>query len=225
MPDHQLEVNVEDWGLVDYHQAVEKQLELVAKVQENPEKQYLVICSHPPVATLGRKTQKDDFSDWQGATVEVQRGGRVTYHGPNQIVIYPIVNLSQERKTLKARDLHGYLRLLENTVIDTLSEWGVSAKNLPSESFLKEQGEVEATGVWVGDQKVCSIGIGVKKWVTFHGLALNVLCDSNAFQGLRPCGFAPQVMTSLEEILGKPVDKEAAKASLVERFSEVLVKV
>ena len=210
-----------DLGLIDYHQALAKQLELVEQVQEDPELQYIVICSHPPVATLGRKTKPEDVAEWKGEQVEVQRGGRVTYHGPNQIVVYPIVNLTVEREHLKARDLHGYLRLLEQVVIKTLAECGIPATNKPAPEFLALQQDVEPTGVWVGNHKICSIGIGVKKWVTYHGLALNIIKDDSAFQGLKPCGFSPEVMTSMEQVAGSAVDREFVKSHLLE-FTKTL---
>lgn len=222
-----LKTVVEDWGLVDYRQALERQLDRLRSVQADPFLQYILLCSHPPIATLGRKTQPQDLFGWQGEQLEIQRGGRVTYHGPNQLVVYPIINLSQaevQRRGLKSRDLHGYLRLLENAVVETLEKFGISSANSPGEEFLRLQGDVESTGVWVGQRKICSIGIGVKKWVTYHGLALNVSMDRAAFQGLKPCGFSSSVMTSMEEIMGQAIDRDLVSRELVMVLEQKLSK-
>ena len=147
-------IEVQDWGLIDYRQAEKRQLELLEKVASGDSPDTLVVCQHPPVVTTGRGTQTGDVFAWTGDTIEVGRGGRATYHGPNQIVVYPIVKLSAEnRKGLKARDINDYLRMLERSLVNTLTELGVNAES--------REGPADATGVWVGEQKIASIGIGV----------------------------------------------------------------
>ena len=186
----------EDWGKVEYTQACERQLRLVDEVAEGAEER-LIFCTHPPVVTKGRATGPEDITGWNGSTIESSRGGRATYHGPSQIVIYPILNLSA-----RGRDIHVYLRLLEETTALALRELGL--KN--AERRETPAGALSMTGVWVGEHKIASVGIAVRKWITYHGVAVNVLDDSSAHQGIRPCGFTPETMTSVEEELGRKVD-------------------
>lgn len=200
---------VQDWGLIDYQEAFKRQMDLADLVHHELARETLVVCSHPPVVTLGRGTKEGDVDGWSGEIVEINRGGRATYHGPSQLVVYPILDLNH-----RSRDLHLFLRLLETAIVNTLAEHGISATGRSE--------EIEATGVWVGPRKLASIGIGVRKWTTFHGLALNVEHDPQAFRGLRPCGFSPETMTSMEEILGRKPDREQVKASLVAHLRKLL---
>jgi len=192
-----------DWGLIDYSEALERQMTLVEKVASGEMPDTVVFCSHPPVVTLGRSSKPQDLTGWQGDLIEVSRGGRATYHGPNQLVIYPILNLSRERKSLKVRDIGAYLRSLESILIDVLGDVEILANAKTIDGVDESGDKISATGVWVGDKKIASIGIAVKKWVTYHGLALNVRKDPLAFQGLRPCGFNANIMTSIEEVLSE----------------------
>lgn len=201
-----------DLGLVDYREAQDIQLRWVEKVQKDSTLQVLIFCSHPPIATCGRKTQKTDLFAWQGDRIDVQRGGRVTYHGPHQLVCYPILSLEKERERLPLRDVNAYLRALENVVIETLKEFGVAARPEPEGLTINE--DQEATGVWVGNQKIASVGIGVKKWVTFHGTAINLHHDPKAFQGMNPCGFSSDVMTSLEALTGQRINSQVFSKKL-----------
>lgn len=191
----------EDWGLIDYQEALNKQLERVQEVAESQSENFgfLVFCTHPPVVTLGRKTQPGDVFGWQGPVIEIARGGRATYHGPSQLVVYPI---------FKIKDIGRYLRTMEDAIIDVLKSYGVEAigKTLQKKTDTTE--ETEETGVWVGRQKIASLGIGVKKWVTYHGAAINIDYDTQAFQGLKPCGFSPETMVSLEQLAGHQIDRK-----------------
>ncbi|MGE3975563.1 MAG: lipoyl(octanoyl) transferase LipB [Bdellovibrionales bacterium] len=185
------QLRVEDWGLVDYGEAEQRQLHYVQQVQDGLRKDTLVFCTHPPVVTLGRASKKEeDLIGWNGDVHEVQRGGRATYHGPSQMIAYPILDLKK-----RGSDLHKYLRNLENVLISCLSMYGVQA----------EGGREDATGVWIGSKKIASIGIGVKKWVSFHGIAMNLHHDPKAFQGINPCGFSTAQMTNLEDLLGQKI--------------------
>lgn len=195
------ELNFMDWGLIDYSEALERQLVLVEKVACGEMPDTVVFCSHPPIVTLGRSAKSQDLVGWQGDLIEVSRGGRATYHGPNQLVIYPILNLSRERKSLKPRDIGAYLRSLESILIDILNDADIQAAAKTIDGVDEQGDKISATGVWVGQKKIASIGIAVKKWVTYHGLALNVKRDPQAFQGLRPCGFSSSIMTSIEEVI------------------------
>lgn len=207
---------VQDWGLVPYQDALRRQLDLADLVHQELARETLVFCSHPPVVTVGRATQAGDVFAWNGEIAEVNRGGRATYHGPSQIVAYPILDL-----TPRGRDLHRYMRVLEEAVVGALSAFGVDAqgRSLRQEA---EGGEVEATGVWIGARKIASIGIGVRRWISFHGLALNVERDESAFRGLNPCGFSSSTMISLEEAVGGSVDRAAVQAELRDRLLSLL---
>jgi lipoate-protein ligase B len=193
-------LSVQDWGLIDYPSALQRQMDLVDLVSHELARETLIFCSHPPVVTLGRGTKPGDVFGWQGEMVEVTRGGRATYHGPSQVVVYPILDLNT-----RGRDLHKYMRSLETAIVATLTEFGIPASGR-TRQVTDSGDEAEATGVWIGSRKLASIGIGVRRWITFHGLALNVSNDPKAFVGMKPCGFSTETMVSMEEILGRPVD-------------------
>lgn len=196
-------MNQIDLGLCPYQEAYEHQLLLVNKVIENPALESLIFCSHNPVVTLGKKTQKQDVLNWKGEIVQIERGGRATYHGPGQSVVYPILNLK-----IYQQNLSGYLEALEKSMIQVLKKYGLNATGNPN------RGEPQLTGVWVEGKKVASIGIAVKRWVTYHGLAFNLFHDPLAFQGISPCGFQTNQMTSLEELLQKKVERKEFERSL-----------
>jgi lipoyl(octanoyl) transferase len=205
----------EDWGLIDYEQALQKQLEYVELVSQNQgHPGFLIFCSHPEVVTTGRQTEASDLFDWQGPVVEVSRGGRATYHGPSQIVIYPIINIKLARKNRGPQEVRGFLRAIENAIVQTLASYGVQSHGKTSASADQS---LEDTGVWVGEKKIASCGIAVKKWITFHGAALNFFNDPNAFKGINPCGYATKTMTNLQTVLntqGQQIDLDEFKNKL-----------
>lgn len=212
---------VEDWGLISYLDAFEKQKQYVEEVIAGQRGETLVFCSHPPVVTLGRGTQPGDVFSWQGETVEVNRGGRATYHGPNQVVMYPIVDLGGNSPCYipkKEKSLHAFMRILEEAAIQTIREYEVEAQGHTLQKQVGEDQASEATGVWVGNQKIASIGIAVRKWVTHHGIAINIFRDAEAFQGINPCGFTTQTMVSLQELTSKRVKREAFQKELASNF-------
>ncbi len=201
-------LNVVDWGLVDYREALTRQEDLVDRVAREQAHETLVFCSHPPIVTLGRGTKPGDVFGWSGDVLEVSRGGRATYHGPSQIVVYPILDLNS-----RGRDLHLHFRRMEQALLATVQHFGISSATGRSPQV--EDGAddaVEATGVWVGSRKLASIGVAVRKWVSYHGLALNVEDDPRAFVGLKPCGFAPGTATSMQEVLQHQVLQQQALA-------------
>ncbi|MEK6556545.1 MAG: lipoyl(octanoyl) transferase LipB [Bdellovibrionota bacterium] len=209
-------LRIENWGEVPYQEATSRQLQYVEEVFSGQRPETLIVCTHSPVVTLGRGTQAGDVFGWTGETVETSRGGRATYHGPNQIVIYPILNLAAARKNIDARDLHDYMRLLEAALVTTLKEFGLDAEA----RTVKVADGPSLTGVWVGEHKIASLGIAIKKWVSYHGLALNVTHDPLAFTGINPCGFSTSVMTSVETELGS---NAGDPAELRERVQGLLV--
>ncbi|MCB0383970.1 MAG: lipoyl(octanoyl) transferase LipB [Bdellovibrionales bacterium] len=209
---------VQDWGLISYGEALTKQLELVDAVKSGLESDTLVLCSHPPVVTLGRSSQPVDLDGWSGEVHEVSRGGRATYHGPSQQVIYPIVSLDRDsREFLHRRDVHGYLRCLESSLIRTLQSYALKASVKSSADV--DDDSLKMTGVWVEDRKVASIGVAVRGWVTYHGAALNVDHDPDAFKGISPCGFTHSTMVSLEELLGHKIERTELQGRLIESFA------
>lgn len=200
---------VENWGLIPYREALSRQEEYVDHVGRELRRDTLVFCSHPPVVTLGRGTKAGDVFGWTGETVEVSRGGRATYHGPSQSVVYPIIDLNS-----RGRDLHQYMRLLEDAIIETLKSFGIEAEGRTLQLEDGAEAATEATGVWIGTKKIASIGIGVRRWVAFHGLALNIETDPFAFSGMKPCGFAPGSVISMQDVLGYVPDRRTVELRL-----------
>ena len=218
----------EDWGLISYEEAINKQLEYVEKLDQllssgELHPGFLIFCSHPAVVTTGRQTQPTDIFSWQGPVIEVSRGGRATYHGPSQIVVYPIISLKNARGTRSSQDVRGYLRTFEAGIVKTLSEFGISAEGKTPQKIPGQAVETDETGVWLGQQKIASLGIAVKKWISYHGAAINFFHDPTAFTGINPCGFKTETMISVEKILGEGrVSPEAFKSILRKNLESVL---
>jgi lipoyl(octanoyl) transferase len=184
---------VRDLGLIEYEEALRIQEETRDKLIAQPGEETLLVCEHPEVITVGRAP--GSRSEVFGTAIpifEVSRGGRATLHLPGQVVVYPILNLSA-----RGKDLHAYMRLLEEAIINTLKDFRIESARIEGK-----------TGVWVdGQRKIASLGIAVKKWVSYHGVALNVTCDLKVFSNISPCGFESQVMTSAEKELGETYKK------------------
>ncbi len=199
------ELTVRRLGRTEYARAHALQEELVAQRIDEKIGDTLLFTEHDPVVTLGRKSPPFEASGVDVPVVEVERGGEATFHGPGQIVGYPIVLLSEGR-----RDLHRYLRDLEEVVIRALHDFGVEGR--------RESG---LTGVWIADRKVCSLGVAVRRWVTWHGFALNVHTDLAAFRAFKPCGLDPNVMTRLADHVEGAIAIEDVERSLTTRFADV----
>lgn len=194
-------------GEKDYKEALEIQMSYVTKLLDNKEgSEQLIICSHPSVVTLGRKTQDADIGSWSGKTYEISRGGRATYHGPGQVVVYPIVNL-----TKRNNDIYKYLRHIEKAMVLTLATYDVEAI-----------GDPDSTGVWVNNKKIASIGIAITKWITYHGLAINLYNDPLAFTGINPCGMSQDTMITLESLTGKKVNRKEFENTLAKNLISLL---
>lgn len=207
-----------DWGLIDYKMALDQQLSLVEEVAQSKRADTLIFCAHPPIVTLGRGTQSEDVFAWQGPTVEISRGGRATYHGPSQQVVYPIINLNHPRGQRKEREIAGYLRTLEDSIVNVLRSYNIDAVGKSLRKKDPSSQAQEETGVWVGDKKIASLGIGVRKWITFHGAAINIDYDPAAFTGLKPCGFQSSTMISLEQLLNQKIDRKTFNHKLKEEL-------
>lgn len=199
-------------GSLPYRSALALQEELLERRRQENE-DILILLQHPPVITLGRGANEGNLLlpatelARRGVDLErVGRGGDVTYHGPGQLVGYPIVDLEP-----LGRDLHRFLRLLEETLIVTLAAFGLAGKRIAGR-----------TGVWVEGEKVASIGVGVRRWVSWHGFALNVAADDLVgFAAIVPCGLPGVRMTSLERLLGRTVPLPQVEEEVIRSFARV----
>ncbi len=172
----------------------------------------LFFVEHPHVYTLGKSGDSahllktlSELSDLNAKYIEIDRGGDITYHGPGQIVGYPILDLDQH-----FTDIHKYLRYLEEVIIRTCSDFGIEADRIEG-----------LTGVWVGDEKICAMGIRCSRWVTMHGFALNVNTDLSYFKNIVPCGIDDKEVTSLSKCTGQTLSEDEVKEKLLKHFSEV----
>ena len=205
------EVKIETLGLVDYKKALDLQTQALASLSrgQNPERVFLL--EHPHVFTVGRRGQgsaRDPAQASHGSirTVPISRGGDITYHGPGQLVGYPILDLRR-----RGRDVHLYLRKLEECLIRTVLDFGVNAH--------RREG---LTGIWTSQGKLASIGIAVKKWITMHGFALNVATDLRYFEGIDPCGIPGCPITSMSHLLKRAISIEEVLPVLSRHLTQVL---
>ncbi|MCL5005277.1 MAG: lipoyl(octanoyl) transferase LipB [Acidobacteria bacterium] len=203
---------VEQLGIVNYSDGLKLQQARVAARKAGSIPDTLLLLEHPHVYTLGRNAKRENllFSSERllqlGAEVfETDRGGDVTYHGPGQLVGYPVLDLKQHR-----RDLGWYMRSLEEVFIRVAEEFGITAARTP-----------HATGVWVGNDKLVAMGVHVSRWVTSHGFAFNVNTDLGYFNWIVPCGLHDKGVTSLEKLLGHPVPMDTIVDRVIPAFGEV----
>jgi len=218
-------------GLIDYQDAWTYQTSLFEQVlgiksgnrslpenQQHLTENFLLFCQHPHVYTLGKSGKEDnllvktDQLKGIGATYyHINRGGDITYHGPGQIVGYPIIDLENF-----FTDIHRYMRFLEEAVIQTVAEFGVNAGRIPG-----------LTGVWINHdngepaRKICALGVKTSRWVTMHGFALNVNTDLNYFSHIVPCGINDKEVTSLQKELGREVDLKVVEEILKEKIADM----
>jgi lipoyl(octanoyl) transferase len=201
-------------GMTPYADALALQRDLVSDRQLGRVDDVLLLVEHPSVVTLGARgdgglthllVSPDELNARHVELYEVGRGGDITYHGPGQIVAYPILDLNPDR-----RDVHRYVRDLEEVLIRTAADLGIVAH--------REQG---LTGVWVGDEKLAAIGVRIARWVTSHGFALNVSTDLDYFSLIVPCGIAGRGVTSLARLLGRTIDFREVEDRLIWNFAGV----
>jgi len=201
-------------GLIGYDEALALQRELVEERRADRVSDLLLLLEHPPVITLGVRSEiaranvvatDERLADLGIAVHETGRGGDVTYHGPGQIVGYPIVDLNPDR-----RDVHRYVRDLETVLIRTAADYSVEAERVEG-----------LTGVWVGDEKLAAIGVRIARWITSHGFALNVSTDLDHFNLIVPCGIADRGVTSLTRLLGRQIDMAEVEFRIIEHFVNV----
>jgi lipoyl(octanoyl) transferase len=177
---------LERWGRVEYREALQRQEDVALALESGTAPETVVLVEHDAVYTIGRtpdQTSLAEVSQLPAPVVEISRGGQATWHGPGQLVVYPILDLNK-----RGRDLHRHLRDLESVVIDTCRCLGITAG--------RREG---LTGVWVEDRKIASVGVGVRRWITRHGVALNVDEDLRGFLPIIPCGIQGVTMTSLNK--------------------------
>jgi lipoyl(octanoyl) transferase len=220
-------VRFENLGLIDYKEAWDYQeklfkenIDLKIRIRngemELETTNYLLFCEHPHVYTLGKSGSEDhlllkdqELSDKGATYYKINRGGDITYHGPGQLVAYPIFDLDQF-----FTDIHKYMRFLEESVISTLKDFGI------------ESGRVEGlTGVWIeGDtpraRKICAMGVKSSRWVTMHGIGFNVNSDLNYFSHIIPCGIDDKTVTSMQQELGRPLDMTEVAAVLKQKLAD-----
>ena len=205
-------LHLEQLGLMDYAAALALQRERVAQRKVDAIPDTLLLLEHPHVYTLGRNARgenilvSEEFLASRGAQVfHTDRGGDVTYHGPGQLVGYPILDLTRHR-----RDISWYMRSLEEVFIRTARDYGIDAG--------RSQG---AAGVWVGNNKLVAMGVHLSRWVTSHGFVLNVSTDLRYFEWIVPCGLPGKGVTSLAKLLGHVVPMEEVTEHVAEHFGEV----
>jgi lipoyl(octanoyl) transferase len=216
-----------DLGLIDYQQAWDyqtdlfnKNLEIKKQNRDLPSNEqritnnHLIFCEHPHVYTLGKSgdeknllIKKEDLHTIQASYYAINRGGDITYHGPGQLVVYPVIDLENF-----FTDIHQYMRLLEEAVIQTLQEFQISAGRIKG-----------LTGVWIdfengAPRKICALGVKTSRWVTMHGLAFNVNTDLNYFNHIVPCGIDDKAVTSLQKEMGARLPMEQVKSILKEKI-------
>ena len=202
-----------DWGRTAYPAAWRQQDDLVARRNAGAVGDTLVFTEHAPVFTLGVRRGAGENLLWDAAelqrrgieVVQTNRGGDITYHGPGQIVGYPIVSLTPRK------DLHAYLRFIEQVLINTVGTFGLAADRRAGK-----------TGIWLGPRKIAAIGVAVKKWTAYHGFALNVNADLTPFSGIVPCGITDGTVTSMQAELGRELDEAEVKRVLAGEFWRLL---
>ncbi|MGP8072975.1 MAG: lipoyl(octanoyl) transferase LipB [Thermoplasmata archaeon] len=199
-------VRVVDWGRREYGASLDEMRTFVRARRAGEIPDTLILVEHPPVVTVGVEGDDGAAAASGLPVVAVERGGRATYHGPGQLVAYPIVDLSS-----RGRNVRGFIHEIEETVVRTIAEFGVVGSHVPGRR-----------GVWVGEErKIASVGVAVEGWVTFHGVALNVDLDLAPFDRFHPCGFSGPVMTSLAREVDRPVTVEEVKPPFVRNFEEL----
>lgn len=199
-------------GRRPYLEAYACQRERVRRRQQGAVPDALLLVEHPPVITLGRGgghenilVAREALTQMDVEVAEIERGGNVTFHGPGQLVGYPILKLEGDEQ-----DLHELLWRYEEALIGALARFGVEASHRPG-----------LTGVWAGEQKIASIGVSVSKWVTFHGFALNVSTDLRWFDLINPCGLRSNLMTSLERLTGRTHDLDEVGDTVAQSFARL----
>jgi lipoyl(octanoyl) transferase len=204
------EIAVRWLGRIEFQAAFDMQEEIVRnKIEHEDAPDELLLLEHEPVYTIGRTPDQSSLRSSEKLphpVLQINRGGQATYHGPGQLVGYPILDLRKH-----GQDLHRYLRAIEETLIELLHVYGIQSQ--------RREG---LTGVWIGPRKIASIGVGVRKWISMHGFALNVCGDLSPFRHITPCGIAGVEMTSMERECGRSLTVKQVAETAGEIFAKNL---
>ena len=205
-------LNYYNLNIIDYKKAWDLQKELFKKRLDGVIPDTLLLLEHPHTYTFGKTADRKNLISSGSylrenniSVYDIDRGGDVTYHGPGQIVGYAILNLAEWKE-----DTDKYLRALEDVIIQTCSDYGISCGRKP-----------KYTGVWIDSRKICAIGVKVSRWITMHGFALNVNTDLSLFNGIIPCGIRDKEVTSLKKEIGNRVDIFEVKKNILKNFEKV----
>ncbi len=205
------QIIVLDLGHRPYQEVWDLQKEMQAKRINTEIEDTLILVEHEPVYTLGKNADENHLLQNRDESVDVfqiERGGDITFHGPGQLVGYPILDLSNYK-----RSISWYMRTLEQLTIDVLDEFGITANRIEG-----------LTGVWVGDEKIAAQGVRISRWVTMHGFALNVNTDLSFYDGIIPCGIFDHGVTSIEQLLGEKQDMEIVKQVVIKKFNQNFIQ-
>ena len=199
------QIIIQDLGQRPYQEVWAYQKKIQSKRIAGEIEDTLLMVEHEPVYTLGKNANENHLLQSRDQSVDVfniERGGDITFHGPGQLVGYPILDLSHYKKSIS-----WYMRTLEQIIIDTVSEFGIEAKRIKG-----------LTGVWVGDEKIAALGVRIRRWVTMHGFSINVNTDLTFYDGIIPCGIFDHGITSMEQLLYRPQDMEKIKKVVRSKF-------
>ena len=200
------QIIIQDLGQRPYQEVWAYQKEIQAKRIAGEIADTFLMVEHEPVYTLGKNANENHLLQSRNQSVDVfniERGGDITFHGPGQSVGYPILDLSNYKKSIS-----WYMRILEQIIIDTVSEFGIEAKRIEG-----------LTGVWVGDEKIAALGVRIRRWVTMHGFAMNVNTNLAFYDGIIPCGIFDHGVTSMENLIGYSINMEDVKKELIRYFN------
>ena len=207
----QIEFQILDLGLKSYEEVWNLQKKMQLKRINGDVGDVLILVEHNPVYTLGKNANSNHLLQSRDRSIDVfntERGGDITFHGPGQLVGYPILNLSNYKKSVS-----WYMRVLEQLTIDVLNEFKIVASRVEG-----------LTGVWVGDEKIAAQGVRMSRWVTMHGFSLNVNTDLSFYDGIIPCGIFDRGVTSMEKVLKRTQEMEKVKSLVIDKFNQILIK-
>ncbi len=206
-----IEFQILDLGRKSYEEVWILQKKMQLKRINGDVGDVLILVEHNPVYTLGKNANSNHLLQSRDRSIDVfntERGGDITFHGPGQLVGYPILNLSNYKKSVS-----WYMRVLEQLTIDVLNEFKIVASRVEG-----------LTGVWVGDEKIAAQGVRMSRWVTMHGFSLNVNTDLSFYDGIIPCGIFDRGVTSMEKVLKRTQEMEKVKSLVIDKFNQILIK-
>ena len=207
----QFEIQILDLGQKPFKDVWSLQKKMQLQRINNDIGDVLILVEHDPVYTLGKNANPDHLLQSRDRSIDVfniERGGDITFHGPGQLVGYPILDLSNYKKSVS-----WYMRSLEQLTIDVLSEFKISAKRVEG-----------LTGVWVGDEKIAAQGVRLTKWITMHGFSININTDLSFYDGIIPCGIFNHGVTSMKEILNRTQKMEKVKSLVIDKFNQIFIR-